>query len=98
MHPIDFTIVIQPQTMPAQPISHRKKFNYYGNKAKKYPYTDRTKISAVKRAFAVSALTAMRGDYVTQQDLARTIGRQQGSLLKLLNYIEAKANNKTCAI
>ena len=84
--------------MPAQPISRRKKFNYYGNKAKKYPYTDRTKISAVERAFAVGALTAMRGDYATQRDLARTMGRQQGSLSKLLNRVEAKANNKTRAI
>jgi hypothetical protein len=98
MHPIDFTIVIQPQTMPAQPISRRKKFNYYGNKAKKYPHTDRTEMSAVERAFAVGALTAMRGDYATQRDLARTMGRQQGSLSKLLNRVEAKANNKTRAI
>lgn len=98
MHPIDFPIVKQPQIMPAQPISRRKKFNYHGNKTKKYPRTNRTEMSVVERAIAVGALTAMRGDYATQRDLARTMGRQQGSLSKLLHRVEAKANNKTCAI
>ena len=84
--------------MPAQAISRRKKFNYHGNKKKTYPRTNRTEMSVVERAFAVGALTAMRGDYATQRDLARTMGRQQGSLSKLLHRVEAKVYNNTVAL
>lgn len=84
--------------MPAQQISRRKKFNYHGNKVKKYPQTNRTEMSVVARAFAVGALTAMRGDYASQHKLATTMGRHQGTLSKLLHRVEAKANNHTVAL
>lgn len=55
-------------------------------------------MTAVERAFAVGALTAIRGDYASQHDLAATMGRQQSGLSELLQRVEAKANNHTVAL
>ncbi|KAF1933476.1 uncharacterized protein M421DRAFT_415815 [Didymella exigua CBS 183.55] len=52
----------------------------------------------IERAFAVGALTALRGDYATQRDLATTMGCAQSSLSDLLHQVEAKANNHSVAL
>jgi hypothetical protein len=84
--------------MPAQPISHRKSFKYKQNKHFRAPKTNRTELTVVERAFAVGALTAMRGDYTSQHQLARTMGRSQGTLSELLQRIQEKAGNRTVAL
>jgi hypothetical protein len=85
-------------TLINMPIARRKKFQYKPNKVVKPPQTNRTELSRTARAFAVGALTALRGDYATQRDLARTMGRAQSSLSELLSRVETKAEDRTLAI
>ena len=84
--------------MPAKTIARRKNFNYKQYKKIRAPKTNRKELSLVERAFAVGALTAMRGDYANQRDLATTMGRSQGTLSELLKQVEMKANNQTVAL
>ena len=84
--------------MPAESIARRKSFKYTKYPLTRGPKTNRTELSSVARAFAVGALTAMRGDYASQHQLARTMGRSQGTLSELLKRVEQKANNKTVAL
>jgi phosphoheptose isomerase len=80
------------------PILRRKSFKYKANKVSKNYKTNRTKLSSVARAFAVSALTAMRGDYASQRALATHMGRAQSTLSELLLRTEEKAALKTVAL
>ncbi|KAH6611673.1 hypothetical protein C7974DRAFT_446141 [Boeremia exigua] len=84
--------------MPAESIARRKKSKFKSNNVIRAPKTNRTEFSVVARPFAVGALTAMRGDYSSQRQLARTIGRSQGTLSELLKRVEAKANDHTVAL
>jgi transposase len=80
------------------PISRRKSFKYKANKVSKNYKTNRTELSSVARAFAVGALTAMRGDYASQRALATHMGRAQSTLSELLSRTEEKAALKTVAL
>ena len=73
------------------PISRRKPFKYKENKVVKPPKTSRTEMTEVERAFAVGAITGMRGDYASIRGLATTMGRSNPALIKLLQRVEAKA-------
>ena len=84
-------------TMPAMSISCHKSFKYTKYPLARGPKTDRTELSGIARAFAVGALTALRGDHASQHQLARTMGRSQGTLSELLKRVEQKANDKTVA-
>ncbi len=84
--------------MPAKTTARRKTFNYKQYKNIRAPRTNRKELRVVERAFAVGALTAMRGDYANQRDLATTIGRSQGILSELLKRVEMKANNYAVAL
>lgn len=73
------------------PISRRKPFKYKENKVVKPPKTSRTEMTEVERAFAVGAITGMRGDYASIRELATTIGRSNPAIIKLLRRVESKA-------
>ncbi|CAG5158125.1 uncharacterized protein ALTATR162_LOCUS4995 [Alternaria atra] len=76
------------------PISRRKTFKYKENKVVKPPRTGRTELTAIERAFAVGALTGMRGDYSSQRELADTIGRGKATISELLKRVEMKAEEQ----
>jgi hypothetical protein len=77
------------------PIARRIKFDYKANKVVKPSKTNRTELSIVARAFAVGALTAIRGDYASQHELANVMGWAQSSLSELLFRTEKKAERLT---
>ncbi|KAF2622863.1 hypothetical protein BU25DRAFT_494728 [Macroventuria anomochaeta] len=80
------------------PVLRREKFNYHGNKVKKYPKTNRTELSHVARAFAMGSLITLRGNITSQHQLATKMGRAQSSLSELLSRTEKKAAEKTVAL
>ena len=73
------------------PVSCRKTFKYKENKIVKSPKTGRTELTPVERAFAVGAITGMRGDYDSHRALAEVMGRSKGTISTLLQRVEKKA-------
>ncbi|KAF2627242.1 hypothetical protein BU25DRAFT_469715 [Macroventuria anomochaeta] len=75
------------------PISRRKNFKYKENKVVKPPKTGRTELTVVERAFAVGAITGLRGGYASVGDLANAMGRTTTALSNLINRVEKKRAN-----
>lgn len=75
------------------PILRRKNYKYKENKVVKAPKTRRTKLTVVKCAFAVGAMTGLQGGYASVRDLANAIGYTTTTLLNLINRVEKKRAN-----
>ena len=73
------------------PISRRKPRKYKENKVIKVPKTSRTELTVVERAFAMGAISALRGDYASINDLAKSMCRSNPALYKLQQRIDYKA-------
>ena len=75
------------------PITRRKKFNYKKDKVIKPPKTGLTEMTVAERAFAVGAITAMRGEYNSLRQLATSMERSHSTLLDMLEKVEKKREN-----
>ena len=73
------------------PITHHKKFNYKENKVVNPPKTGRTEMTVAERAFAVGAITAMRGGYSSLRQLTTLMGRSHSTLLDMFEKVEKRS-------